>query len=542
MADSAPAGPQAPPTTRSPLWLGGVLFLVTLAASAWFVGQMVGYGERIEHQHGLSVANTTAALLDPGEVAALRGEPGDAGTPAHDAVRADLRAVLESNPEFRFVYLMRPLPGRTDRFVFLADGEDPTSPDYSAPGDVYEGPSHDLRRVVESGQSLFSGVVHDEWGSFVSALAPVTDAEGRLLAVLGIDIEQHTWMDTQARYRSFGLAISGLVLALVALFLVGLQLQRQAAQRQAGLGQRLAEQLGELQLAQEGLRMADIVVRKTSEAIMVLDPQMRIVSVNPAWERLTGLRGADVVGLMPPSLTRDPALLARLKAAIDEGDHWEGEVWGQRPDGTRYPTGALAEVVRDDAGAITHFVVVLQDVAAQKELEERLRELSATDGLTHIANRRAFDDALVHEWERALRNGGPLSVVMADIDFFKRYNDQYGHVAGGVCLQQVAAALKAGIRQGGDFVGRYGGEEFVVVLPGADADAARAVAESLRQRVEALALPHEGNPATGVVTISLGVATCEPVRGREPTTLVEAADKQLYRAKQGGRNRVEAAG
>jgi diguanylate cyclase (GGDEF)-like protein len=199
-------------------------------------------------------------------------------------------------------------------------------------------------------------------------------------------------------------------------------------------------------------------------------------------------------------------------------------------------------VVRDDAGAITHFVVVLQDVAAQKELEDRLRELSATDGLTRIANRRAFDDALVHEWERALRNGGPLSVVMADIDFFKRYNDQYGHVAGDVCLQQVAAALKAGIRQGGDFVGRYGGEEFVVVLPGAGADAARAVAESLRQRVEALALPHEGNPATGVVTISLGVATCEPVRGRDPTTLVEAADKQLYRAKQGGRNRVEAAG
>lgn len=106
----------------------------------------------------------------------------------------------------------------------------------------------------------------------------------------------------------------------------------------------------------------------------------------------------------------------------------------------------------------------------------------------------------------------------------------------------MAAALKAGVRQGGDLVARYGGEEFVVVLPGADEDAARAVAEALRQRVEALALPHDGNPATGVVTISLGVATCAPVRGREPTALVEAADKQLYRAKEGGRNRVEAAG
>lgn len=542
MADPDPAGPPPPVNSRSPLWLGGVLFLVTLAASAWFVDQMVQFGERVEHQHGLGVANTAAALLEPGEIAALRGLPADAGTPAHDAVRADLRTVLLSNAEFRFVYLMRPLPGRTDRFVFLADAEDPSSPDYSAPGDVYEGPSDELRNVVETDRPIFSGVVDDDWGSFVSALVPVHDAEGRLVAVLGIDIEKDSWLDTQARYRSFGLAISGLVLALVALFLVGLQLQRQAAQRMARLGRRLATQLRELEEAQEGLRMADIVVRNTSEAIMVLDPQMRIASVNAAFERLTGRRAGDVVGQLPPTLARDPALLARIKSAIDSGDHWEGEVWGVHPDGSRYPVGALAEVVRDEAGAITHFVVVLQDVSAQKELEERLRELSATDGLTHIANRRAFDEALVREWERALRSGGPLSVIMADIDFFKRYNDQYGHVAGDACLQQVAAALKAGVRQGGDLVARYGGEEFVVVLPGADEDAARAVAEALRQRVEALALPHDGNPATGVVTISLGVATCAPVRGREPTALVEAADKQLYRAKEGGRNRVEAAG
>lgn len=528
--------------SRSPLWLGGVLFLVTLAASAWFVDQMVQFGERVEHQHGLGVASTAAALLQAGEVAALRGLPDDAGTPAHDAVRADLRAVLVANPEFRFVYLMRPLPGRTDRFMFLADAEDPSSPDYSAPGDVYEGPSHELRNVVETNRPIFTGVVEDEWGSFVSALAPVQDTEGRLIAVLGIDIERDSWLDTQARYRGFGLTIAGLVLSLVGLFLLVLHVQREAAQRMARLGHRLAEQLDELEQAQEGLRMADIVVRHTSEAIMVLDPRMRVVSVNPAFERLTGRRAGDVIGRLPPTLVQDPALLARIQSAIDAGDHWEGEVWGFHPDGTRYPVGALAEVVRDDAGAITHFVVVLQDVAAQKELEVRLRELSATDGLTHIANRRAFDEALLREWERALRSGGPLSVIMADIDFFKRYNDQYGHVAGDACLQQVAAALKAGVRQGGDLVARYGGEEFAVVLPGADEDAARAVAEALRQRVQALALPHDGNPATGVVTISLGVATCAPVRGREPTALVEAADRQLYRAKEGGRNRVEAAG
>ncbi|MBW8311513.1 MAG: diguanylate cyclase [Rhizobium sp.] len=542
MVDSDPSGPQAPTCSRSPLWLGGLLFVVTLAASFWFVDQMVKFGERVEHHHGLGLARTAAVLVDAREVAALRGRSDDAGTPTHDAVRADLRAVLEANPEFRFVYLMRPVQGRTTQFVFLADGEDPASPDYSAPGDIYDTPSDELRAVAETGQAAFSGLYSDKWGTWVSAMAPIHDDQGRLIAVLGVDMAHEDWLNTQSRYRNFGLTISGLVLALVGLFLIGLYLQRRSAIQMEVLGGRLADQLHALEQAQEGLRLADVVVRNTSESILVLDPQLRVLSVNPAYERLSGRPAADVVGKLPPTLQIDESMAKRVAAAIEAGNHWEEEISGTRVDGTRYPVSAFAEVVRDAAGKVEHFVVVLHDMAAQKELEERLRELSATDGLTHIANRRAFDEALVREWERALRSGGPLSVVMADIDFFKRYNDLYGHIAGDACLQQVAAALKAGVRQGGDLVARYGGEEFVVVLAGADEGAARAVAEALRQRVEALALPHEGNPATGVVTISLGVATCTPVRGREPTTLVEAADKQLYRAKEGGRNRVEAAG
>jgi diguanylate cyclase (GGDEF)-like protein/PAS domain S-box-containing protein len=537
MPSHDPQVPQLPEATRSPLWFGALLFTVALLASVWFVGKMGRLGESLEHRHGLGLVQTSAALFDAGKVASLAGQPGDAGTPAHEAISARLRAIQEANPEFRFVYLMRPLDAGGQRFVFLADAEDPSSPDYSAPGDVYEGPTDELRAVFESGQPVFSGAVEDDWGTWVSALAPIRH-QGRVVAVLGVDMAHEDWLDVQQRYRRFGMIIAGLGLALVALFLVGLQLQRRAGERAAALGRQIADQLDRLEQAQEGLRLADVVVRSTSEAIMVLDPEFRVLQVNPAYERLSGRRADDVLGKVPPAMLADATLAQDISAAIAAGDHWHQEIWATRPDGSRYPVGALAEVVRDATGGIEHFIVVLQDLSSQKALEERLRELSATDGLTRIANRRSFDEGLQREWERGIRQGTPLSVVMADIDFFKRYNDSYGHVAGDVCLQQVAAALKAGVRQGGDLVARYGGEEFAVVLAGADADAARAVAEALRAEVESLALPHAGNPGPGVVTISLGVATLQPSHDDPPTRLVELADQQLYRAKAGGRNRV----
>ena len=533
----APA-PVLPGSTRSPLWFGALLFAVAVLASIWFVDKMGRLGESLEHRHGLALVETSAALFEAATVASLEGRPGDAGTATHESVRTRLRAIREANPEFRFVYLMRPADAAGERFVFLADAEDVASPDYSGPGDPYDGPTRNLRDVLASGRPVFSDVVQDRWGTWVSALAPIRH-EGRIVAVLGVDMAHETWLDAQARYRSFGLVISGLGLALVALFLVGLHLQRRAGERMSALGHQLADQLHRLEQAQEGLRLADVVVRNTSEAIMVLDPAFRVLQVNPAYERLSGRRAADVLGEVPNALREDATLMERISDAIAGGDHWEEEILATRPDGSHYPVGALAEVARDAHGRIEHFIVVLQDLSAQKALEDRLRELSATDGLTRIANRRSFDEGLQREWERAIRQGTPLSLVMADIDFFKRYNDTYGHVAGDACLQQVAAALRSGVREGGDLVARYGGEEFAVLLAGADAGAARAVAESLRAGVEALALPHAGNPATGVVTISLGVATMLPSHEHPPTALVERADEQLYRAKEHGRNRVE---
>jgi diguanylate cyclase (GGDEF)-like protein len=172
---------------------------------------------------------------------------------------------------------------------------------------------------------------------------------------------------------------------------------------------------------------------------------------------------------------------------------------------------------------------------------QRLQHISFLDGLTGIANRRRFDEFLHNEWRRALRGGSSLSLVMIDIDYFKAFNDTYGHQAGDECLTRVASALQGALRRAGDLVARYGGEEFVAVLPATPADGALAVAQTLRERVEALGVAHRGSPVSDRVTISLGVATTVPSRATSAAALVAAADRALYQAKREGRNCVRAA-
>ncbi len=173
-----------------------------------------------------------------------------------------------------------------------------------------------------------------------------------------------------------------------------------------------------------------------------------------------------------------------------------------------------------------------------RKANERLSALSLTDSTTGIANRRRFEEAFAAEWQRALRNGSAVSVVMADLDHFKPYNDALGHPEGDRCLAEVARVLERAARRGGDLAARYGGEEFVLLLSGTDRDAALVIAEAVRRAVEELRIPHPAGIGP-FVTASFGVATAVPGRDDDRQRLVAAADEALYRAKHGGRNRVE---
>lgn len=170
---------------------------------------------------------------------------------------------------------------------------------------------------------------------------------------------------------------------------------------------------------------------------------------------------------------------------------------------------------------------------------QELAVLSRTDDLTRIANKRHLDETLKREWHRCARHAEPLSVLMLDIDHFKLYNDGYGHLAGDVGIRRVAEAIRDNVREHCDFVARFGGEEFTVVMPGADLASACVIGERIRAAVEALQLPHAW-AARGHLTVSIGVASTAqgPVASQE--ALVGNADVALYAAKHGGRNRVEA--
>ena len=173
-----------------------------------------------------------------------------------------------------------------------------------------------------------------------------------------------------------------------------------------------------------------------------------------------------------------------------------------------------------------------------KDVEEHLSNLAIHDGLTGIYNRRYFDETLAREWKRTMREKAPLSLIMLDIDYFKKYNDTYGHQAGDECLRQVATTISGALRRPADMAARYGGEEFVVVLPNLKLEDSAKFGETIRAKIEALKMEHKQSDANPFITVSLGIASVVPSSISSYEELVGAADKALYSAKNKGRNRV----
>lgn len=171
------------------------------------------------------------------------------------------------------------------------------------------------------------------------------------------------------------------------------------------------------------------------------------------------------------------------------------------------------------------------------EANDKLANLSMTDGLTGIANRRNFDSHLEVEWKRGIREQQPLTLMLIDIDCFKAYNDHYGHLQGDDCLRRVARVLNEQTSRPRDLAARYGGEEFALILPHTN-QAAQTLGEQCRAAIQALALPHVASPIASHITVSVGIASQIPQRGSQPTELIAMADEALYRAKSSGRNRV----
>ena len=240
-----------------------------------------------------------------------------------------------------------------------------------------------------------------------------------------------------------------------------------------------------------------------------------------------------------------PVISAALGAAVADGTPWDLELPFVTARGNPRWVRAQGVAVVED-GKTVRLIGAFQDITERKmtalemvRLNEQLTRLSTTDALTEVGNRRLFDQTLKTEWLRASRRGEAVGLLMIDIDHFKQYNDHYGHPAGDACLRQVARMVSASVRRGGELVARYGGEEFALLLPAADLESARQVAERCMQKVADAKIEHRASANSAWLSISIGVASQAASPEVDCSVLVDSADAALYRAKRCGRGRVE---
>jgi diguanylate cyclase (GGDEF)-like protein/PAS domain S-box-containing protein len=289
----------------------------------------------------------------------------------------------------------------------------------------------------------------------------------------------------------------------------------------------------------------------------VLDAQGSVLIWNRACERLTGVQASEVLGttnhwkafyneprpcladlVVQGRIDEIPGMYAMRHDSEDVEGVYRAENWCVMPQrGNELYLAIDAGKILDASGHMVAVVETLRDMTEERRVKVELERLAIQDGLSGLANRRHFDQALATEWVRLRREQRPLTLMMVDVDHFKPYNDLYGHVKGDECLQQVARALAAAVLRPTDVVARYGGEEFGLILPGTDVEGAVTVAERIRASLDQQAIAHAYG-IDGKVTVSVGAATLVPDPGHgAPQQLLRMADAALYQAKRAGRNR-----
>ncbi|WP_051295096.1 sensor domain-containing diguanylate cyclase [Maridesulfovibrio bastinii] len=311
------------------------------------------------------------------------------------------------------------------------------------------------------------------------------------------------------------------------------------------LEKRVDERTSELTLANVALKDSEARYHAFSNAIfegVSIIKKGKIIDGNNILSEMLGYPLEEIIG---SEVTRfvAPDEVERVKSNILTGHNSLYESLSVKKDGTVFPVEIRGRIFRYKGEMVR--VTAIRDISERKQAEKALQEtnkklmdMAMQDGLTGIANRRNFDIKLEEEWRRMMRDRKMLSLIIFDVDYFKLYNDTYGHQAGDICLQTIAGHTKSIFKRSGDMLARYGGEEFVGILPGTDGHGAAVLAEQIRVRVENLKMPHESSEIGDYVTVSCGCSSVVPNKSTTLQALLEVADKALYEAKETGRNRV----
>jgi diguanylate cyclase (GGDEF)-like protein/PAS domain S-box-containing protein len=291
------------------------------------------------------------------------------------------------------------------------------------------------------------------------------------------------------------------------------------------------------------------IAENSSDMIGRLSSDGRILYISPSSKRILGYRNDELIGTNLYSKIHpedrqslleqygNPKELSGIVTSSYRMLHKNGEyIWAE----------TTVSPLKDKSGKASGMMFATRDVTARRTIENQLREsnsllrkLSSLDGLTEIYNRRAFDEFLKTEWAFACKHGTSVSLLLLDIDYFKKYNDTYGHIQGDECLKTVARELERFFHEKGYFAARYGGEEFAVVLPNTDAQKASQLAEEFQAAIREMNIEHKNSKVSEIVTISIGVSCIKPWKPEGIKQILEFADRALYKAKQNGRNRIE---
>lgn len=281
--------------------------------------------------------------------------------------------------------------------------------------------------------------------------------------------------------------------------------------------------------AEERLRQYSVALDAIDQGLMITRPDITIVAANPAFTTITGYTQQEVLGRTPELLgtgrQEDQESYTEMRRILEREGRWTGELRRCRKNGEIYKEWLSVSPVCNDSGELIYYVAIFSDLTAIN----KLRHLAHHDYLTGLFNRVALQQHLDEEIRRTERYGGVFSMIMFDLDYFKSINDRYGHDTGDRVLQQVTELTLDEVRDT-DIPARWGGEEFMILLPATDGDQAQAMAERIRMRIAAALFPEAGN-----ITVSLGIA--EVHAGEPRQDMLIRLDRALYQAKESGRNR-----
>ena len=414
------------------LWIA-IAVVTALVLGGWaFIQTVNGVGTDFEQKNLISVAAIAATSFEPEEVRGLKGNKDDISSPLLAGVRDHLKRIKRQLPQARFVYLM----GRRDGAVFfLADAEEPTSTDYSPPGQPYPEASPILNHVFSAAVPMLEAPYHDRWGEWVSSLAPVIDPmTGGTLAVLGFDVPANLWRQQLDRLKS----IAAIIVALFAIVFGSWLVSKLRSQRQ------IATLNVQLKAEVEQLATANRIVENSSTVLfrMAADVLWPLSYVSHNIERYGYSEGAllgsasNWLDLFHPGDT--PTIRDRLEdLKSGKADQIRGERRFKKADDSWAWVSDFVNAVRDDTGRLVAVEGIMSDITQTKDAEERIVDLANHDSLTGLLNRAAFMERLKLAFADARRKGHSFAVLYLDIDHFKDINDAFGHKNGDLFLQMI---------------------------------------------------------------------------------------------------------